>query len=308
MKIAVLGAGAMGSLYGSKLSANHEVWLVDVWKEHVDAINEKGLTVKLSESESALYHPHATTDASVVGTADLVIVFVKSVNTASALTQSACLFGKDTMVLTLQNGYGNIEDILPFVKEENLFVGTTAAGATMIGPGNVCQAGMGPTNVGVPNPVNLGRAQRIVDLFNESGFPANVSDNVMQTIWTKLMVNVGLNAELALLNVRNGFIADSEYALELAKRLVQEGAAVAAAEGYTISPEEIVQHYYIEGSKVVGHNRCSMLQDVDHLRKTEVDRINGAIVKLGQKHGISTPANEVLTLLIRAKEDSYHYI
>lgn len=308
MKIAVLGAGAMGSLYGSKLSACNEVWLVDVWKDHVDTVNEKGLTVTTNDGQATVFHPHATTDASVVGTVELVIVFVKSVNTAAALRQSACLFGEDTMVLTLQNGYGNIEDILPFVREENLFVGTTAAGATMIGPGHVRQAGMGPTNVGVPNPVNLGRAQKIVDLFLESGFPASASDNVMQTIWTKLMVNVGLNAALALLNVRNGFIADCEHALQLAKQLVQEGTAVAAAEGYSISPEEIVQHYYIEGSKVVGHNRCSMLQDVDHLRKTEVERINGAIVDLGKKHGIPTPYNEVLTLLIKAKEDTYHYM
>ena len=298
----------MGSLYGSKLSACNEVWLVDVWADHVNTVNEKGLTVTVGDGQSTVYHPRATSDATVVGTADLVIVFVKSVNTAAALRQSACLFGEDTMVLTLQNGYGNIEDILPFVREENLFVGTTAAGATMIGPGHVRQAGMGPTNVGVPNPVNLGRAQRIVDLFQESGFPANVSDNVMQTIWTKLMVNVGLNAALALLNVRNGFIADSQYALELGKRLVEEGAAVAAAEGYRIVPEEIVQHYYIEGSKVVGHNRCSMLQDMDHLRKTEVERINGAIVALGKKHGIPTPFNEVLTLLIKAIEDTYHYM
>ncbi len=308
MKIAVLGAGAMGSLYGGRLSADNEVWLVDVWKEHVDAINREGLKIKCSETETMTFHPKATDHPEEVGAAELVLVFVKSVNTAAALRQNACLFGEDTMVLTLQNGYGNAEDILAYVKEKNLFVGTTAAGATMLGAGHIFQAGMGVTSIGVTKGGDFGRAHILAEVFERSGFPVQLTKNVMEAIWTKLLVNVGLNAPLALLNVRNGFIADSQAAFQLGCALVREGAEVAAAEGYSVDADAIIRHYYIEGSKVVGHNRCSMLQDVDRKRKTEVERINGAIVELGRKHGIATPYNEVLQLLIQAKEDTYQYI
>lgn len=307
MKIAILGAGAMGCLYGGPLSEHNDVWFIDVWKDHVDKVNREGLQISRGESEVSLYHPKATSVASDVGVADLVIIFVKSVNTAEALSLNKDLFGPETMVLTLQNGYGNDEDILPYIRSENLFIGTTACGATMLGPGHVFQAGKGITNVGVTKDGSLERAQKIVDVLNESGFESQVAPDVMIAIWTKLLVNVGLNAPLALLGIRNGFIADSANALEIGRALVREGVAVAAAEGYQLDGEEIVHHYYIEGSKVVGKNRCSMLQDVDKKRKTEIEKINGAIVKLGRRHNIPTPFNEVMTLMIGAKEDSYRY-
>lgn len=307
MKIAIMGAGAMGSLYGGPLSEHNEVWFLDIWKEHVDTVNSKGLTINSNGAEPAVYHPHAATSPEEIGVSELVVIFVKSINTSEAMAANKALFGPDTMVLTLQNGYGNDEDILPYIQAKNLFIGTTACGATMVGPGCVFQAGRGITCVGVTKSGDLNRAQRIVDVLNESGFESKVSPDVMQAVWTKLMVNVGLNAPLALLGVRNGFIAASEHALEIGRKLVAEGVAVAAAEGYQIDGEEIVQHYYIEGSKVVGMNRCSMLQDVDKKRKTEIGKINGAIVKLGQRHGISTPYNEVLQKLIEAKEDSYTF-
>ena len=308
MKIVILGAGAMGSLYGGPLSIHNEVWFVDVWKEHVDTVNQKGLTVQSSATDETVYYPKATTTAQDVGVADLAIIFVKSINTADALKESKSIFGPDTMVLTLQNGYGNDEDILPYIKAENLFIGTTACGATMLGPGRVFQAGRGITNVGVTKSGNLCRAQCIADILEESGFEAKVASDVMEAVWTKLLVNVGLNAPLALLGVRNGFIGDNADTLEIGKVLVSEGIAVAAAEGYQLDGNEIVQHYYIEGSKVVGMNRCSMLQDVEKKRKTEIEKINGAIVKLGKQHGIATPYNEVMLHMIRAKEETYLYV
>lgn len=307
MKIAVMGAGAMGSLYGGLLSEKNEVWLVDIWKEHVDTVLRDGLEISRTNAAPLRVFPKATSDPAQVGAADLVLVFVKSVNTASAMRQNSALFGPETMVLTLQNGYGNVEDILPFIREENLCVGTTAAGATMLGAGRVFQAGMGMTSVGVASGNDLSRAEQIVQVLNASGLSAQVAPDVMEAIWTKLLVNVGLNAQLALLNVRNGFIADSATSLALGRALVREGAAVAAAKGYVIDAEQIVQHYYIEGSKVVGHNRCSMLQDVDKKRKTEIEKINGAIVRLGAELDVPTPYNEVLQLLIQAKEQTYQY-
>ena len=306
MKIAIMGAGAMGSMYGGPLCEKNDVWFLDIWKEHIDVINQKGLTVRISDSEERIYHPHAVVSPEEIGEAELVIIFVKSIHTAEAMKENQALFGPKTMALTLQNGSGNDEDIQPYIKEENLFIGTTACGATMLGPGEVFQAGKGITKIGVNRQGDLARAQKIVDILNESGFEAQISETVMEAVWTKLLVNVGLNAPLALLGVRNGFIAESPHALAVGRALIQEGAAVAAAEGYPVDGEEIVDHYYLHSK--VGMNRCSMLQDVDKKRKTEITKMNGAIVRLGKKHGIATPYNEVLEKLIEAKEDSYSFL
>jgi 2-dehydropantoate 2-reductase len=306
MKIAILGAGAMGSLYGGPLSEKNDVWLVDVWKEHIDTINALGLKVKTADGEM-VYHPMATTSAKDAGICELVIIFVKSVNTVEALAENKELFGDGTMVLTLQNGYGNDEDILPYVKAENMFIGTTACGATTLGPGHVFCAGVGPTNIGITKTGSPERVERIATVLNESGFETKVADDVMEAIWTKLLVNVGLNAPLALLNVRNGFMAECESVYQMGLMLVMEGVEVAKAEGYKLDGRAIAEHYYIDGAKVVGHNLCSMLQDVGKKRKTEVEKINGAIVKLGKKHGIPTPYNEAMLLMINAKECSYEF-
>ena len=305
MKIAVLGAGAMGSMYGGHLSEKNEVWLVDVWKEHVEKIQASGLTIRIDDKDE-LYYPKAAVSAQEAGVSDLVIVFVKSVNTAEALQQSKELFGDHTMVLTLQNGYGNAEDILPYVKSENLFIGTASGGATVLGAGHVYQARIGVTKVGTLKGGDSSRAGIIAEVFNGSGVPTEISEDIMSAVWEKLIVNSGLNAPCSLLNVRIGFMSECRQALELGKRIVEEGVAVAKAEGYDVSAEHIVQDYYIDGAKGAGgHNRCSMLQDADKKRKTEVERINGAIAELGGKHGIPTPYNEAMLLMIGAMEKLY---
>ena len=305
MKISVIGAGAMGSVYGGALSEKNEVWLIDVWKEHIDKIKTSGLTTRVDEQDR-IYHPKAATSAQEAGVSDLVLVFVKSVNTAEALEQSKILFGENTMVLTLQNGYGNAEDIMPYVKPENLFIGTASGGAKVLGPGHVQLARYGVTKVGVVKGGDLARAGVIADVLSKAGFPAETCEDVMAAVWTKLLINAGMNALLALLNARLALIGECGQALAIARRIVQEGAAVAKAEGYDISAEQIVQECYIDASKGPdGNHRCSMLQDVEKGRKTEVERINGAIIELGKKHGISAPYNEVMLFMIGAREKLY---
>ena len=304
MKIAMLGAGAMGMLYGGGLSQHNDVWMVDIWKENVDAINNNGIVVSTPAGVDEHYYPKATTNPEEAGHADLIIMFIKTVLTQKALESNKALIGPNTMLLSLQNGLGNDEDIRPFIKAENLFLGTTACGATLLGPGHTFQAGKGITMVGVPQGGDPSRAAKIVETLNTCGFEAQVAENVMQAIWNKLMVNAGLNAPLALLNVRNGFIS-TEHALDIARHLIDEAAAIAEHEGYTINKEEIIDHYYLHCQ--VGMNRCSMLQDCDKKNKTEVRRINGAIVERGRRYGIPTPYNEVITKLMLAKEDTFHF-
>lgn len=306
MKIAILGAGAMGSLYGGPLSQKNDVYLIDTWQAHVDQINQNGLVIQTATGENT-YHPKAVTRAAEVGAADLVLIFVKSVHTGAALAQSRELFDNHTVALTLQNGYGNDEDILPYVQADNLLIGTTASGATVLQAGKIFQAGIGPTHIGTRDNRTSKNIAQIVQLFNDCGIESYASDNIMQAVWTKLMVNVGINAVTALLSVRNGFLAESKAAYDIAEELVKEGAAVAKAEGYELDAAAIAEKYYIHGAKVVGQNRSSMLQDVDKKRKTEIEKINGAIVRIGKKHNISTPYNELIVKLINAKEDTYSF-
>ncbi len=306
MKIAILGAGAMGSLYGGPLSQNNDVWFIDVWKEHVDKINKEGLKIKFEEN-IVVYNPKAASSSQGIGKADLVIIFVKSTNTEEALKNNNELFGEDTIVLTLQNGYGNDNDILPYVKKENLVIGTSACGATVLGPGYVLQAGIGVTTIGVLDGVSLKKAKILANVLDSAGFECLVTENIMETVWSKLLVNIGLNGVLAMLDMRNGFMAESRAAYDIALELLKEAALVASAEGYDFDYNQIAKKYYIDGAKVVGKNICSMLQDVRKKRKTEVERINGVVVDLGKKHGISTPYNELIVKFINAKEDSYNF-
>ena len=306
MKIAVLGSGAMGSLYGGFLSQANDVWLIDIWKEHVDTINRDGLRIT-EGNRDFIFRPRAVLSADEVGIAELAIIFVKSVNTAEALTGAKSLFGPNTMVLTLQNGLGNAEDILPYVGEDNLFVGTSTHGGTVYGPGHIFHARRDKTHVGVIKGSPT-RAQRVVDALISGGFDADVAINVMDMIWHKIIINTAINGQTALLRVTNGFLKINPSANELARVMVREAAAVAAAEGIRLNPEAIISDFFpLDPSIPDDGNRSSMYQDVLNMRKTEVERINGAVMRLGAKHGIPTPYNHMVTLLINATEAAYTY-
>ncbi|HYH05186.1 MAG TPA: 2-dehydropantoate 2-reductase [Bacillota bacterium] len=302
MKIAVLGAGAMGSIYGGFLSLQHEVWLIDIWQEHVDAINREGLTVEEGDHNHRFY-PKAVTSAKKVGPVDLVVVFVKSIDTAQALAQNQELFTPETTVLTLQNGWGNAEDILNYVQAEQLLVGTTSHGGNVLGPGKVRQAGRGQTFLGAYSEGSA-RAQVIVTALKEAGFTAFVTDNIMEMIWKKLCVNSVINPITALLNVRNGYIVDCGQTLALLENLVREAVMVINTTGITLDPTAMIA----EVQKIAGltqDNRSSMLQDVAKKRKTEIERINGAIVAQGNHTGIATPYHTMMLQLVQALEKTY---
>jgi 2-dehydropantoate 2-reductase len=302
MKIAILGAGAMGSIFGGRLSRRHEVWLIDIWQEHVAAINTVGLQIE-ADGQTYRFHPRAVTNAQSVGPADLVIVFVKSIDTAAALSQNNELFQPRTMVLTLQNGWGNAEDISEYVSEANLYLGTTAHGGNVLGPGQVCHAGQGKTFIGVRSGPP-GRARVIADILTESGFETNVTDNVTAMIWKKLLINVAINPLTALLNVRNGYLVECEATQEAMANLIREAVTVANTAGIGFDTAAMIKEVK-EVARLTGANRSSMLQDVTKKRQTEIDRINGAIVAKGKEVGIATPYNTMALQLIKAMEGTY---
>ncbi|HHX75015.1 MAG TPA: 2-dehydropantoate 2-reductase [Firmicutes bacterium] len=305
MKVAVIGAGAMGSLYGGALAeSGHDVYLIDIFEEHVNKINERGLCIIRGDEERIIKDITATTDAREVGPADLAIVFVKSTVTDIGVKSNLDAIGPDTIVLTLQNGLGNIEKIAQFVDKKNIIAGTSSNGATLIEPGTIKQSGAGGTTIGELNGETTDRIKHLAHILNiDSLGPATISNNVMGLIWDKLLVNVGINALTALTDLKNGQLLQYKESIKLLEDLVNEGIKVAAA--LEIKLTHSTPDYCKEVAKVTGGNVSSMLADVRNRRKTEIENINGAIVEYGRKLGIATPVNEILTNLILLREKSY---
>jgi len=305
MKIAVLGAGAMGSLYGGHLAeGGHEVWLLDVWKEHVDAVNQQGLYIEGISGERYIKNIKASTNPAEIGNAELVLVFVKSTITDVAVSQNKELFGSNTIVLTLQNGLGNIEKISQYIEEKNIIAGITAHGATMLGPGRIKHAGLGKTNIGELNGSVSSRVENIVKIFNDAKLETFLTENVLGLIWGKLLVNVGINALTAITGLKNGQLLEFSETDELLEMVVEEAYRVALAKGIKLTNDNPVEHTR-EVCRATAENRSSMLQDVTHKRKTEIDMINGAIVKEGAGLEIDTPINKALTNLISVIQKTY---
>ena len=303
MKVAVIGSGAMGSLYGAYLSRVAEVVLFDPWQAHVEAIRQNGLLLEELDGSQERFHLSATTDVAEVGEADLALIFVKSHQTRWAAEIAAQVLKPDGIALTLQNGVGNREILAEVLGEDRAVQGVTAHGATLLGPGHVRHAGRGPTHLAL-SPATEARVRQIAELFNQAGIEVHLSEDLDSLIWGKLLINVGINALTALLRVPNGQLVEVEPAREVMRRAVREAAAVAAALGIQLPYSDPVQRTE-EVCRATAANRSSMLQDVLRGSPTEIDVINGAIVKEGKKLGISTPVNDLLWHLIKAIEQSY---
>lgn len=305
MNIAIIGAGAMGCIYGSYLCGKNEVLLVDVVKEHVDAINEKGLEFVHLDGTTTIYtNMKATLDTTGYPAAELVILLTKGYQSADALSANKSLIGPDTIVLSLQNGYGNADEIIKFVPEAQIVLGTSGGGAIVAGPGHVLHKGQGPTHVGCLTKDQT-RAEVVAKVLAESGVPeVELTPDVKELVWSKLFVNIGINAICALLDDTNQCIANNEFARAASYMAVKEAVAVSNAIGLDFDFEREFKNV-IDIALVTGGNRASMLADVSHKRRTEVDRINGAAVSEGAKVGIDTPVNQLLVNLIHAKELLY---
>ncbi|OQY14088.1 MAG: hypothetical protein B6I30_01545 [Desulfobacteraceae bacterium 4572_187] len=303
MKIAVIGAGAMGSLFGALFAESGEdVRLYDIWEEHVKAINEKGLCIELNGKTRSV-SVNATTDKREIGKTGLAIIFVKSTQTGDAARTASELTGNNGFVLTLQNGIGNADIIGKVIDPGQIIAGTTSHGATMLGPGSIRHAGTGPTVIGMWSGIQKTGIQKVSDVFNKAGIITETVDNVRSVIWAKLLINVGINAITALTGIKNGRIFDLSATKALSRAAVEEAMEVAEALGVEV-PCDIVEHVFKVAEATKG-NRSSMGQDVDNKRQTEISAINGAVVKEAQKLGINVPVNQTLTTLIETLQAHY---
>lgn len=303
MKTVIMGAGAMGSLFGGHLALpGEDVWLVDVRKDHIDALRSKGISIE-ERGEIQTVRVNATTDVTSVGKADLILFFVKAYDTESAVSDALALEKEDTLFLTLQNGLGNEEAICKRVDPSKVIVGVTNHGATFLGPGRIRHAGWGKTYIGELDEKVTLRVTQIAQLFTKAGIETEVSSNIQALVWNKLFINVGINAVAALAGLKNGQLLDYPETLRMMEGLVSEGVAVAKGKGIPIegNPIETVKAV----AEATRENRCSMGQDIDNRRKTEIDVINGAVVREARRLGIAVPYNEMITDLIKVIEKGF---
>ena len=301
MKIAVIGAGAMGSLFGAYLAkAGEAVTLVDIWQEHVAAIRSQGLMLGEPAGDEVV-RLDAMLGTGGLEPVDLVILFVKSAATQAAATDAAALLRPGGRVLTLQNGLGNAEAIAEIVGAERVLAGTTAQGATLLGPGRVRHGGSGETHIGRLSGEADAFCHEVAALLTNAGLPTVVEPDVRSLIWGKLIINTGINALTALLRLRNGQLADLAETRQLLALAVEEAVKVARAAGVQLPYEKPLEKV-LAVAVATGQNQSSMLQDVLRGSPTEIAVINGAIVREGERLGVATPVNRTLTLLVQALE------
>lgn len=306
MKIAVLGgAGAMGSLYGGRLAeAGHDVTLIDVWQEGVEALNANGLEITDMAGEKHQIDVKASTDPAEVGPVDLILVFVKGYSTEEAVRDAAPMMGDDTIVLTLQNGPSNVPRIVGIVGEKRVLAGVSVNSSTTLGPGRIHHAGQGVTYIGELNGEMTERLERVCETFRSTGFEIIATDDVVKISWGKLALNAVCLAPVALLGFLSGEMLDYDGTNKLMHGILRELIAVAEAEGTTLDYDEEWENIsgVLDRARKV---KASMLQDVENKRKTEIDTINGAVVDVGKKHGIPTPYNESMFWLVKSLEQSF---
>jgi 2-dehydropantoate 2-reductase len=304
MKIAIVGPGAIGSLFAGMLSrGGHEVWLLDRQPDRARLISRRGIWISGVTGEFNA-HVRVTVDPEEAGTAGLVLIAVKSYDTEQAARSAEPLMGPESVALSLQNGLGNIDALVSVFGEQRVVGGVTSQGATLIAPGQVRHAGQGATTIGELSGELTQRLRDIAAAFSASGMHTELSADLQSVLWGKLAVNAGVNAVATLAQVRNGGILESRHLRELVRAAVRETVEVAA--GKRIEMPEADMESYAEGiCQRTADNVNSMLQDVRRQRRTEVDAINGAVVREGEAAGVPTPTNSVLASLIRGIESTY---
>ncbi len=302
MKFLIVGPGAMGCLFAARLKkAGHDVTLLDHNEKRADLINRQGIRVEGILGEYTVQVPLVTGEPNDVP--DAVAICVKANETKQALKNIMPGIGPKACVFTLQNGLGNVEILQEIVGKDRTIGGITAEGATLLGKGHVRHAGQGDTKFG--SDVQIGDVlQKIVSAFNDAGFKTQAADNMNSLVWGKLIINVGINALTAITRLKNGRLPDVEGTMKIMETAVREAVAVAVAKGVVLPyPDPLAR--VIEVCRATADNVASMLQDVLKQRITEVEFINGAIVREGKALGISTPINQTLTSLVQAIQMTY---
>ncbi|UCD66225.1 MAG: 2-dehydropantoate 2-reductase [Deltaproteobacteria bacterium] len=311
MKIAIIGPGALGCLLAASLTIKQkkipdlDLWLLDYKPDRAQHLNEHGLILEENNQER---HCKVKTTANPkdIGPADIIILCVKSQSVAAALEQAEKLFQTDTLLVTMQNGIGHLELLKTKQGMPPVVLGVTAQGANLVAPGHVRHAGSGLTMIGFLKSAGFAKSlflAKVCNLLNDGGLETLIVDNILDYVWSKLLVNTGINALTAIHGCPNGQLLESEETSDKLAAAVKEGEAVGRAQGIEFSDDPL--DMTIDVCKKTAQNISSMLQDVNNKRPTEIESINGQIVAAGKKLGIPTPVNEELLHKVQEIESTY---
>lgn len=300
MRITVLGSGAMGGLFGALLSQRNDVTIIGRNVAVIDTIARNGIEVRETTGASQVYHPKAATSSAGMESAELVLVFLKSMATESVLSTHRSLIGPETWLMTLQNGSGHEETLGKFAPREHIILGTTQHNASVPSPGVVAHGGFGMTCLGCAEGA-VERLCGIADEFCACGLETRLSNNVQRLIWDKLFTNVSVSALTGVLQVPMGYIARDSYAWTLCQALIRETADVAAALGmdFDCAAKTAEIRALCENAP---NGLTSIYADLRDGRCTEVDAISGSVVRAGRAAGVPTPCHDFMVDLIHAME------
>jgi 2-dehydropantoate 2-reductase len=293
-KILIIGTGAMATYFAARLASCADITLLGTWQEAIDQLNQHGARLVRADGREEAYRVKATHDPEMCRDFKLALFLVKSRQTRFAAARLANCIPEDGLVVTLQNGLGNLEKLSDTLGAERVALGVTTYGATSLGPGIVREGGSGAVHFSIDP--RLGLLSR---LLQEAGFVVEEAENLDQVLWGKLVINCAINPLAALLRVPNGNLVSTPHTRVLLQAAAREVAAVARAKGIDLGNEDPALRA-VEAAEQTATNRSSMLQDVERGEITEIDAINGAVVKLGRGMRVPVPTNEVLWRLVHS--------
>ena len=306
MKIAIIGAGAMGSVYAALLAdAGNEVWAVDTWTEHVDAINRSGLHVEGASGERTVTSIRAVHDVAEAGTCELYIIATKASGVGPAAQAIAPVMDEYSLVLTIQNGLGSGERIARFMPTSNVLLGVADGfGASMKGPGHAHHNAMKLIRLGEMNGGLSERLTRVEQVWQSAGFNARAFEDITQLIWEKFICNVTFSAPCTVFDCTVGELMANAVWWDIATGCTREAFAVGLAKKVNFNFDDPIAYVTAFGEGMP-HARPSMLLDHHAGRHSEIDAINGMVPALGQELGIASPHNATLSAVVRRREEMF---
>ena len=306
MKIAVIGAGAMGSIYASFLAQNkNEVLAIDLWEEHLNVIRESGLRVSGFSGDKTVKNIKVSNDINDAKGYELFIIATKASGVGAVASKLSKIASKNSIILTIQNGLGAGERIASFMPTDNILLGVAQGfGAAMVGPGHAHHNNMSMIRIGEMNGGMTSRLATLVKTWCDAGFNAKAFDDIEQLIWEKFVCNVAWSGSCSIFRKTIGQVMESEEMFNIAKGCAIEAKKMGDIKKVNFTFDETVS-YITEFGKKLLNSKPSMLQDVEANRLSEIDAINGMVVTLGNQYDIETPYNTAVSSIIKAQEAEY---
>ena len=306
MKIAVIGAGAMGSIYASFLAQNkNEVLAIDLWEEHLNVIRESGLRVSGFSGDKTVKNITVSNDINDAKGYELFIIATKASGVGAVASKLSKIASKSSIILTIQNGLGAGERIASFMPTDNILLGVAQGfGAAMVGPGHAHHNNMSMIRIGEMNGGMTSRLETLVKTWCDAGFNAKAFDDIEQLIWEKFVCNVAWSGSCSIFRKTIGQVMESEEMFNIAKGCAIEAKKMGDIKKVNFTFNETI-NYITEFGKKLLNSKPSMLQDVEAKRLSEIDAINGMVVTLGNQYDIETPYNTAVSSIIKAQEAEY---